>query len=102
MIDKTTLEELKAKHGEVLCLKAGDSEAVFRRISRVLYKKFTKLISDPAKRDEALDQLARDCLIHPEKVAFEEMLAAKPFHAMRFAEALLKDAGAEDEAEKNE
>jgi hypothetical protein len=101
-IEAAVLDELRAKYGTILRLKTGTHEAIFRAIDRVRYKKFNRLIADPAKREDALDALVRDCLIYPDGPAFEAMLAEKPFHAARFAEGLLKEAGAEDEAEKNE
>lgn len=102
MIDPKVIEELKAKYGEVLVMRAGSSEVVCRPVDRVRYQKFMRLSVDPAKRESVLDQLFRDCVVYPDMPAVEALLARKPFHAARFSDLLLKDAGAEDEAEKND
>lgn len=92
-IDEATLQELEAKHGEVLHLRIGKYEAVFRGPDRDTWRRYMTEIGDERTKAYAPDALVSACCVWPEKARFQQMLAAKPALAASFAGPLQEFAG---------
>jgi hypothetical protein len=84
------IAELETKYGEIAegkiahCKgKAGKDgspswEIVFRRPLRMHYKQWRKMINDPVGKPEAAEFLVKNCIVHPDKKGFEELLNEHP------------------------
>lgn len=93
-IDPATLDALREKHGELHELPLGEGEAVLvRRPRRADYKKFRGKADREATRADALEILARDCIVWPDVAAFEAMLERRPALADVVGGKLLELAG---------
>jgi hypothetical protein len=104
-IDPQVLADLKAKHGEdsvhPLTTTDGKYTIVVRRPGRAQWKRFRHMIADPAKRADALETLVRDCMLYPDRQAFEAMLEERPALAEVFGDEVGELAGSGLEVEKN-
>lgn len=92
-IDEETLQELEAKHGEVLRLRVGKHEAVFRGPDRDIWRRWMTEIGDERTKAYAPDALVIACCVWPDKARFQAMLAAKPALSTTFAGPLQEFAG---------
>lgn len=85
MIDDDIVARLKAEHGDDLALVSipetqwdDELEVVLRRPPRAEWKRFRSMLSDPTQKSDALETLARACVVHPEAKAFGELLKKRP------------------------
>jgi hypothetical protein len=83
------LVELAAKHNvpreKVHQLTAGKFVIVVREPARMVWRRFIESVSaDPKNRPTALETMVRDCLLDPDRKAFEAMLDDKPALGMIF------------------
>jgi hypothetical protein len=53
-------------------------ECVFRKPKRAEFKQFRARAHNPAQRADAQEQLARQCVVHPSKEAFDALLEDYP------------------------
>jgi len=74
------LKELESKHQRVCHLRGRDGgwEVVFRRPTRQEYKRFKASMHNPQLAPDAQEQLARQCVVHPSKEAFDALLEDFP------------------------
>lgn len=102
-IDQKTLEELKAKHGEVHVLSAENAgiQVACRRVDRATYKRLKAELADVAKRATAFENLFLACVVFPDREAADRMLDELPALGDSFGTALWdKTIGAEDPSVK--
>jgi hypothetical protein len=101
MIDPKVLEDLKAKHGEVVVLSDEETgtEIVVRKPPRAAYKRFRSMAFDPKKQADAAESLMVDCVVHPSNDAWNALLDVYPALAETFAPEVLKLAGASQSVE---
>lgn len=102
-IDPKLLEELKAKHGNVVVLTADEAcvQVACKRPDRATYKRFKVEIGDANKKTSALENLCLTCLVHPSREEFERLLDEMPALGDTFGAALWdKVVGAEDASAK--
>ena len=72
-------QALKNLHGEVAELTMSGGEVVYVRTPSVdLYARFRSQSSDPKKKDAAVGNLVRACVLHPESAEFETMVSRRP------------------------
>lgn len=88
------LEKLKAEHGEVAEVSTPCGTLVFRKPKRAEYKRHLAKVFDEKQRPDAVEWLARVCVVHPTREAFDAMLEDKPGIPILCADALAKLAGA--------
>jgi hypothetical protein len=95
-IDEQTIEDLKAKHGEVVHLVDPETrtEVVARKPPRAAYKRFRSMAFDPKKQADAAESLMVDCVVYPSRDEWNAMLEQYPALAETFAPEVLKLAGA--------
>lgn len=79
------LEALRAQHGEVHVLRAGDVALVVRRPSRAERKRLARVRA--ALLREAR-QILTGCVVHPPRALVASALAANPEDAVPFLDAL--------------
>lgn len=83
MIDKPTIDELKAKHGRIFrtaIQKDGEEQVfLFRLPSKAEFGRFMKTISaDKSQTLAASTQLCLDCVVYPSDEVFEKLTTATP------------------------
>jgi hypothetical protein len=95
-IDEKLIEDLKAKHGEVVHLvdQETGTEVVVRKPPRAAYKRFRSMAFDPKKQADAAESLMVDCIVHPSRDEWNTLLEQYPALAETFAPEVLKLAGA--------
>lgn len=93
------LERLAAMGMELHHLSSDEYDVVVKRPDRPSYKRFKSMMSDPQKRVDALEQLMRDCLVHPTRQEFDAMLDKRPALGDLFGARVLELAGLTAEAE---
>lgn len=96
------ITELKAKHGKLHRITASGETVVVKSPGRAEWNQFRQLRNDEKKRTHALEQLVRDCVVHPEPVALDAILSRKPALAEVIGSKLAELAGASDEVEVGE
>lgn len=96
------IRELKAKHGDklkVIPVEATDfdpaCEIVIKRPPRGEYKRFRKMLFDDDQKSEALETLARACVVYPESAEFSKLLEERPALAETVGGKAAEFAGAE-------
>jgi hypothetical protein len=94
MIDDSTIQVAKTRHGEVVHLEGAGEEILVRRPTRADWMRFRKLGMGP-KRHLAAERLLRDCCVHPALDALDALLERRPAAAESFVERLLELAGAD-------
>lgn len=101
-LDDSTLNELKAKHGELFELRAEKTgeTVVVKRAPAPLWKRFRAQMTDPGKRPFAPEQLLRDSIVHPAPEAVDAMLARMPGLVETFTGELMEINGAGLSVEK--
>lgn len=93
------IDRLKAEYGEVHEL-AFEGRTIFvKKPPRAEWKRFRKLASDPARRDEAMEQLLFGCCVHPDKAGLDKMLEDLPALDVQFGAELVRLAGGKGDAE---
>src|SRR4051812_19368289 len=80
MLTAEELADLEAKHVRTAHLigKGGAWEVVFRKPTRAEYKAFRARAHNPAQAADAQEILARACVVHPSKEAFDALLEDYP------------------------
>ena len=95
-----TIDQLIAAHGEIAVVRTAMGVAIFRKPRRMEYKRHLSMLFNEKQRADAVEALARDCVVHPEKTTFAEWLESKPGIPIVCSDALTKLAGgAKDEDE---
>jgi hypothetical protein len=87
----TELLELEAPTGEV---------AYFKAASPAVWKRFKVQQQDDRKREVAVDNLVRGCLVHPNVAEFDGWLERRPALLESFGVQLIEHAGLSDRVEK--
>ena len=83
-LDEKVIEELKAKHGSAFHLPfpktANDDELdiVVKRPPRAEYKRFRSMLFNESLKPEALETLAKACVVYPDGAAFEALSNVRP------------------------
>ncbi len=96
-MDDTTLDKLRAEHGDVWLLELGTDQVAFRCPSRAEYKRFLARVSDDRKAlPEAQEELARAVVVAPDRPAFGALLDRRPGIAAKVVVDALKVAAAEE------
>jgi len=96
-----TIEELKEKHGDVYTVETCGAVVVFKRCSRMEYKRFRESLASERKKADALETLARACIVHPEASELNDFFDRYPAAADVIGSKILEVAGAvEAEAAK--
>ncbi len=93
------IERLKAEHGEVYLVEAGDVGVIVRPPTRAEYRRFRALAMDEKKRADAVERLARDCVLWPDADGLDELLERRPALTEVVGGELLKLAGFAEEVE---
>jgi hypothetical protein len=95
------IDKLKAEHGEVFLVDVCLTMVAFKRCSRGEYKRFRAAVTDERKKADALETLARACVVYPEPKEFDQFLDKYPAAADVIGSKVLEVAGAvEAEAAK--
>lgn len=98
-IPAEAIEAAKREHGEVFALTAADESVLAKIPSRAEYKRFRAKFDDAKSKPDALEGLARDCLVYPDADARERMFARKPALPDVFGAKVLELSGMSGEAE---
>lgn len=94
-------EKLKAQHGDIYSVSAPSGEMVVVRMpDRALWKRFRSHMADERRRIDALENLVRGCVVHPDAPTFDAMLEKKPGLAETFGAAVVDLAGMAQDSEK--
>ena len=94
------LDRLRAEHGDDLHLfEAAGVAVVVRPPLKAEYRRFRAKSSEERTRPDALEELARGCVLHPGRAEFEKILERKPGLADVFGAKLLELAGIVGEAD---
>jgi hypothetical protein len=83
-IEQKTIDELKAKHGELHQLSSPNFTVIVRKPDRQVWRKFCDAIVDERRRVDAVERLFLDCVVYPESAAVNAMLDSKPALAQQF------------------
>ena len=80
MLTDEQLADLEAQHGRIARVRGQSNtwEVVFRKPSRAEYKQFRGRVNNPQLAADAQEQLARQCVVHPSKEAFDALLEDWP------------------------
>ncbi len=95
------LDRLRVEHpGDLFHLPDPDDEGdgiIVRMPSRQEWARFQAQLDDAKRVARALEQLVRDCLVHPEKAALEAMFDQRPGLAGSWGKAIGVQAGVDGE-----
>jgi hypothetical protein len=105
MIDDATIQTLKDKYGDelhMLTLDIGDADApqplaFVTRSPGAEYKRFRAMVLDENQRAQAIETLARACIVYPDAVTLTALLSRKPAVFDKLGGAVAKLAGTEAE-----
>jgi len=97
--DDSTIQRLKAEHGEVYLVESGGVAVVVRPPRSPEYKRFRSLVMDEKRRPDALERLTRDCVVWPDPEELDALLERRPALAEVVGGKLLELAGAAEEVE---
>jgi len=92
---KEIADKMKAEHGRVVSLyKEGvdgdpDIFGIAKRVPRAEYKRFRAALFDDAQKSDAMEQLARACVVYPSREEFAQLLEDFPAVAEGIAGKLL-------------
>lgn len=102
-IDPAKIEDHKAKLGsdKVHHLKAGEYEILVRSPGRAQWRRFMQTSAVPERRADAIEMLARDCLLEPSAKDFDALLEERPALGLIFGEEVANIAGIGLAVEKN-
>jgi hypothetical protein len=96
-ITQEKLAELRQQHGKVLHLKKtieeDEYEAVFRRATKVEFKKCVAEQGQEETAGSALDNLVLGCCLFPDRDGIGQMLNEAPGLAYAFGNAIMKATG---------
>jgi len=96
-IDPNVVTDLKTRHPDIdlYALDTSAGAIVFRPPSRVAWKRFQALSGKP----EAVEALACDCVLFPDRAGFQAMLERAPGIVVPITTKLVEYAGALEKAE---
>jgi hypothetical protein len=83
-IEQKIIDELKAKHGELVILSTASYEVVVKAPNRQVWRKFVSKVADEKSRADAVEVLFLDCVVYPDAPVINAMLDAKPALAQQF------------------
>lgn len=92
-IEQEKLDALKAKHGEVHSLEHQGVTFIVIAPNRALWRRFRTQLLDDRKRQDALEHLLRDCVVHPAKEEVDRILDRKPGLVETFGKEICELAG---------
>ena len=78
------IARLRSQHGIVALVSFKESEfapaldVVVKMPPRSEYKRYRAMLFDDAQRSEALETLARACIVQPDKAGIDDALVARP------------------------
>ncbi len=85
MLTAEQIAELEAKYGTIADGKlahvigaGGKWEAVFRKPTRMHYKRFRSMLFSDTQKSEAIENLARACVVYPDGPGFDALLEEYP------------------------
>ena len=84
----STVDELAGKHARLAVVPTAAGVAIFRNPRRTEWQRYMDTIFDEKKRSKAVEQLARDLVVHPTSIAFGEWLEEYPGLPLDFADPL--------------
>lgn len=98
MIDPRIIETLKASHADLHLLRIVEEgetvvEVVARRPAADVFRKFRAMLRNPARKEDAPEQLVRDCVLYPEAVELVEIFRVRVGAVDTFAAKLITLAG---------
>ncbi len=83
-----TVEELAGKHTRIDVVPTAAGVVIFRNPKRTEWQRYMDTIFDEKKRARAVEQLARDLVVHPTASVFMEWLEEWPGLPLDFADPL--------------
>lgn len=105
-MDQKKIDELKAAHpGVKLTLfkpEGHDLEFVAKPPTRAQWKRFKTEAPETSKRATAIETLCLDCIVHPPRAEFEQLLEKMPGIAASLAGEIAELAGTVETFEKKE
>lgn len=93
------LNRLRAEHGELYEIRAGDVAVVCKRPHRHAFQRFLARAADPQRRYAAFEDLLRDCCVHPVGDELDALCERYPAAVVTIAGRLVEIAGAAEDAE---
>lgn len=87
------IAEHDAKHPEIAVVRTAKGPAIFRRPTRVEYKRHLAMIFDEKKRADAAEFLAMATCVHPPREVFLAWVEEKPGIPLAVADVLSELAG---------
>jgi hypothetical protein len=105
-LDQKKIDELKAAHPGAklhqLTPEGHDAVFVVKPPTRAQWKRFRTESQDTAKRATAIETLCLDCVVHPPRAEFEQLLERLPGMAASLAGEIAEIAGTVEKFEKKE
>ena len=104
-LEQKLIDDLKAAHGSAVHIHIPETkfdaelDIVFKRPPRAEWKRFRSMIFDDAQKPDALETLAKACVLHPSPEEFVRLLAERPALAEKVGGELTGLAGGGGEAE---
>lgn len=98
-LDPKIIDELKAQHGSAFHIHIPESkydgavDIVVKRPPRAEWKRFRAMLFDPEQKPNALETLAKVCVIYPDAAAFAELLNERPALAEKIGDQCTEVAG---------
>lgn len=106
MIDPKIIETLKTTNPDLHLLKivedgAAVVEVIVKRPPADTFRKFRAMLRNPARKDDAPEQLVRDCAVYPEAAGLTEVFRVRVGAVDTFAAKLIELAGLTEECESS-
>lgn len=103
-IDPQIIEKLKAAHPDLHLLQHKEdgevvAEVIVKRPPPDVFRKFRAMLRNPARKDEAPEQLVRDCCLYPDPAALAEIFRVRVGLIDTFAGKLIDLAGLSEDCE---
>lgn len=96
----SVIDGLATTHDELAAFKTACGVALFRKPTRPEYKRHLAQLFNEKTRADALETLARACVVHPSKAEFGEWLDRKPGIMVACADVLTTLAGGAKEEDE--
>jgi hypothetical protein len=96
MLDEKTIEDLKAKHGEIHLLELESAEVIVKVPDRDAWRRYRDMQRDEKRAAGAPERLLRDCCVFPDAAGLETLLAGRPGLVESFALKCQEIAGLSD------
>lgn len=104
-LEQKLIDELKAQHGSAYVIEVPETkydpavDIVVKRPPRGEWKRFRAMLFADDQKSEALETLAKACVLHPPAAEFAALLADRPALAEKIGSVLTELAGGGGEAE---